>query len=88
MFITSGEVEVELPVGPLSTIWCPDLLADPWYVLRPQRDAMVGNRCANSVHGQNMIVGHVILVTAVVKFNVGLPVVRGVDIDTAVEGVG
>lgn len=46
---------------------------------------MIHHLAPDLVHRNDVIVGHVVLVTLVIKGNVGLAIVRRVDIDPAVK---
>ena len=50
---------------------------------------MVGNGAIGELwHGEDVVVGHVVLVAIVVKGDGGFAVVRGVYVDSVVEDVG
>ena len=66
----------------------PELLGDPGDLRLFQGDAVVRGGLADVVQGHDVVVDHVVLVAVVVVFDGGLAVVRGVDVDAVVEGVG
>ena len=73
----------------LSRAGSPELLRHPRHVLHLQRHAVVGHHrtAADRLQRQHVLVGHVVLVTMVVECNVPFAVVRGVDLDLALEDV-
>lgn len=48
---------------------------------------MVDYLSSDLVHGNDMVVGHIILITSVVELDVALSVMRGVDVDSSIERV-
>lgn len=86
-FIASREVEVVL-----SVLCCgvrrPELFGDPGNVLYGEGDAVVGDFAGDIGHGEDVVVGHVVLVAIVVVGDIGVDVVGGVDVDAVVEDVG
>jgi hypothetical protein len=87
LLVARGEVEVVLAVRALRGVGRPELLGHPLDVLLPERDAVVGDGAADAVHGEDVVVDHVVLVAAVVERDVGVAVVGRVDVDPAVEDV-
>lgn len=88
LLVASREVEVVFPVLG-SAVRRPQLLGDPRNVLGPEDDAVVchfaGRRKA--VDTEDMVVGHIILVAIVIELDVGLAIVRRVDVDLAIENM-
>jgi hypothetical protein len=85
--VSGREVEVKLAVL-FGGIGSPELFVDPWDVLGFQCDAVVGDGAFDIGHGEDMVVGHVVLVAIVVVLDVGLTVVGWIDVELAVEDVG
>lgn len=68
----------------------PELLRRPRHVLGAQHGAVVGDgvRGRQGRGREDVVVGHVVLVAVVVELDVCFAVVRGVDVDLALEDVG
>lgn len=79
-------VKVEFAVL-LGGIGGPELFVYPWDVLGFECDAMVGDGAFDAGHGEDVVVGHVVLVAIVVVLDIGLTVVGRVDVELAVEDV-
>jgi hypothetical protein len=84
--VSSRVVEVELAVL-LGGVGSPELFVYPWDVLGFERDAVVGDGAFDAGHGEDVVVGHVVLVAIVIVLDVGLTVVGRVDVELAVEDV-
>ena len=90
LLVAGGEVQVVFPVL-RGGVRGPELLAHPRDVLGPEDDAVVRHLARRGVQagrGEDVVVGHVVLVAIVVELDVGLAVVGGVDVDAVVEDVG
>lgn len=90
VLVAGGEVEVVLAVLG-GGVGGPELLGDPGDVLGAEDDAVVCHGAGGGVEGgegEDVVVGHVVLVAIVVVLGAGVTVVGWVDVDTAVEDVG
>ncbi|TLD22168.1 hypothetical protein PspLS_08025 [Pyricularia sp. CBS 133598] len=89
LLVAGGEVEVVLAVAG-GGVGGPQLFGHPGDVLGAEGQAVVhdGLGRVEAVGGEDVVVGHVVLVAVVVELDVGLAVVRRVDVDLVVEDVG
>lgn len=89
LLVAGGEVEVVLAVA-RGGVGGPQLLGHPGYVLGAEGQAVVHDRLGrvDAAGGEDVVVGHVVLIAVVVELDVGLAVVRRVDVDPVVEDVG
>lgn len=85
--VARREVEVVLPVLG-GGVGRPQLLGHPGHVGGLEGDAVVSRGSAGGVQREDVVVVHVVLVAIVVELDVGLPVVRGVDVELSLEDVG
>jgi len=87
-FLVSGRVvKVEFTVL-LGGVRGPELFVYPRNVLSLECNAVVGDGAFDVGHGEDVVVGHVVLVAIVVILDVGLAIVGRVDVELAVEDVG
>jgi hypothetical protein len=86
-FLVPGRVvEVEFAVL-LGGVGSPELFVYPWDVLGFECDTVVGDGTFDAGHGEDVVVGHVVLVAIVVVLDIGLTVVGRVDVELAVKDV-
>ena len=86
LLVLGREVEEVLAVL-LGRVRRPHLPARPRHVRDVERDAVVGDLAADRVHRQHVVVAHREVAAEVVLRHAGLEVVRGVDVDPALEHV-
>ena len=87
LLVARREVEEVFPVL-VGGVWRPHLLRDPGDVGGFEGDAVIGHGPAHGVHRDDVVVVHVVLVAIVVVGLGGFDIVRGVDVESAVEDVG
>ena len=87
LLVAGREEEVVFPVL-AGGIRGPELFLDPGYVILLQGYAVVCNWTTYFIHAEDVVIVHVILVAVVVILDVCLTIVRGVDIQLAIEDVG
>ncbi|KAL1954283.1 hypothetical protein VTO42DRAFT_1425 [Malbranchea cinnamomea] len=87
LLVARREVQKVLPVLG-GGVGRPHLLRHPGDVCGLEGHAVVGHGPAHGVHGQDVVVVHVVLVSIVVVGLGGFDVVRRVDVESAVEDVG
>lgn len=87
--VTGWEIEVVAAIA-LRSIGRPHLLGYPGNVIGAEGYSVVGDGGGwiQRLRAEDVVVGHVVLVAIVVEGNVGLAVVRWVDINLAIEDVG
>lgn len=86
LLISGGEVEVEFSVL-LSGIGSPELLGNPGDVFCLKNNTVVNDLSwwVEALSAEDMVIGHVILIAIVVELDIGLTVVRRIDVDLAIE---
>ncbi|KAI6763653.1 hypothetical protein HG531_013041 [Fusarium graminearum] len=89
LLVSCGEVKEVFAVF-LSGIRSPELLGHPRDVFCLQDDTMVSDlgRRVQALSTEDMVVSHVVLIAIVVELDIGLTIVRGIDIDLAIEDMG
>jgi len=89
LLVAGREVQIVLAVLK-GGIRGPKLLGDPRDVLHLEDHAVIshGGSRVEGLSAKDVVVDHVVLVAIVVELDVGLAVVRGVDVDLAFEDVG
>ena len=87
LLVLHGKIQVVLPAL-LGRVRRPHLPACPRHILDIERDAVIGDRTTDRVHREHMVVAHGEVAAEIIRRNAGVDVVRGVDVDLAVEDVG
>ncbi len=86
MLVFGREVEEVLAVF-LGGVGCPHLTSCPGHVLDVEGYAVIGDRAADFVHRENVVVDHREVRAGVVGFYACFPVVGGVDVHTPFKHV-
>jgi hypothetical protein len=86
--IPCWKVKVILAITSLGSVRSPQLLTSPLDILHFHSYSVINHLSTDLVHGHNVVIGHIILITSVIELDIALSVVGGVDVDSTIERVG